>query len=172
MKNVLIKLRSISLICCCYLRIFWTKVTLPFRIPIIYIKRYCAISKIYKESNDGWERHVKIREMDKKDELALEEAKSKTLFISTFSRTSMSAGKFIELQGQYSEAINAQQEFQRNKEELVERLEQLCDCEEINFDEGIKSEIIAWKFETYKTQEELLDWVMRFFEYVYTLDNI
>lgn len=115
---------------------------------------------------------MKIREMDKKDELALEEAKSKTLFISTFSRTSMSAGKFIELQGQYSEAINAQQEFQRNKEELVERLEQLCDCEKINFDEGIKSEIIAWKFETYKTQEELLDWAMRFFEYVYTLDNI
>lgn len=175
MRDVFIKLRVKSSICRLRLKIFWSKITEPFQIAIACIKRYWALRKIDKESVDGWERHVKRRELERKDELALRREQFyllKIQLIGAFFRTSICAGSSAGLQEQPNEVDNFRKEFQKNKEELVGLLEKLCDYDEITFDEKIKSGIISWEFETFETQEALTNWVKSFSEYICTLDII
>lgn len=175
MKDVFIKLRVKGYICRLRLKIFWTKITEPFQIVIACIKRYCALRKINKESKNGWERHVKYRELVRKDELAVQREQFyllKTQLIGAFCRTSICARCCAGLQDQPNEFDNYQKEFQKNKEELVSLLEKICDYDEITFDEKIKSGIIAWELGKFETQEELTNWVKSFSEYICTLDII
>jgi len=171
MKDVFIKLRIKCLICRLRLKNFMAKVTAPFQITIECIKRYWALRKIDKESEDGWEIHVKRRELERKDELALRREQLyllKTQLIGAFFRTRICVG----LQEQPNEVDKSRKEFQKDKDELVDLLEKLCNYDEITFDEQIKSEIISWEFEKFETQEELNNWAKDFSEYICTLDII
>ena len=71
MKDVFMKLRIKLFVCFLHLKFFCFEITKPFRIAISCIERYLVLRKIDKESENGWERHVKIRELDEKDELVL-----------------------------------------------------------------------------------------------------
>ena len=171
MRDVFIKLRAQCFICRLHLKSLVAKITSPFQIAIECIKRYWALRKIDKESDDGWEKHVKRRELERKDELALRREQFhhlKIQLIGAFFRTSICAG----LQEQPNEVDDSRKEFQKNKEELVSLLEKLCDYDEITFDETIKSGIISWEFGKFETQEELTNWVKSFSEYICTLDII
>ena len=95
MKDVFIKLRAKCFICRLRLKNLVAKITAPFQIAIVCIKRYWALRKIDKESNDGWEKHVKRRELERKDELALRREQFhylKIQLIGAFFRTSICAG--------------------------------------------------------------------------------
>lgn len=76
------------------------------------------------------------------------------------------------MQKQPNEVENSRKEFQKNKEELINIVEQLSDYDEITFDENIKSEIIAWEFGKFERQEKLTDWKKSFVEYIRNLDII
>ena len=71
MKDVFMKLRIKLFVCFLHLKFFCFEITKPFRIAISCIERYLVLWKIDKESENGWERHVKIRELDEKDELEI-----------------------------------------------------------------------------------------------------
>ena len=71
MKDVFMKLRIKLFVCFLHLKFFCFEITKPFRIAISCIERYLVLRKIDKESENGWERHVKIRELDEKDELEI-----------------------------------------------------------------------------------------------------
>ncbi len=175
MRDAFMKLRVKCSICRLRLKIFWSKITKPFQIASAFIKRYWALRKIDKHSNDVWERHVKRRELVRRDELMLRREQFcllKTQLIGAFFRTSICAECCARLQEQPNEIDNSQKEFQKNKEELVSLLEKLCDYDEITFDEKIKSGIIAWEFGKFETQKELTNWVKSFSEYICTLDII
>ena len=153
---------------------FWTKITKPFQIAFACIKRYLDLGKIEKESEGRWERHVKIQELKNQDELEVRKSHFSSLkiqIICTFFRTSC-AGSRDELQKQPNEVENSRKEFQKNKEELINLVEQLSDYDEITFDENIKSEIIAWEFGKFERQEKLTDWEKSFVEYIRNLDII
>ncbi len=67
MKDVFMKLRIKLFVCFLHLKFFFVlKLQKPFRIAISCIERYLVLRKIDKESENGWERHVKIRELDEK----------------------------------------------------------------------------------------------------------
>lgn len=171
MGDVFIKFRTKCFIGRLLLKNLMAKITAPFQLALECIKRYWALRKISKETEDIWERHVKRRELEKKDELALRREQFyllKTHLIVAFFRTSIYAG----LQEQPNEFDNSQKEFKKNKEELVGLLENLCNYHEIAFDETIKSGIISWEFGKFETQEELTNWVKIFSEYICTLDII
>lgn len=153
---------------------FWTKITKPFQIAFACIKRYLDLGKIEKESEGRWERHVKIQELKNQDELEVRKSHFSSLkiqIICTFFRTSC-AGSRDELQKQPNEVETSRKEFQKNKEELINLVEQLSDYDEITFDENIKSEIIAWEFGKFERQEKLTDWEKSFVEYIRNLDII
>ena len=153
---------------------FWTKITKPFQIAFACIKRYLDLGKIEKESEGRWERHVKIQELKNQDEFEVRKSHFLSLkfqIICTFLRTSC-AGSRDELQKQPNEVENSRKEFQKNKEELINIVEQLSDYDEITFDENIKSEIIAWEFGKFERQEKLTDWEKSFVEYIRNLDII
>lgn len=171
MRDVFIKLRAKCFIFRLRLKNLVAKITEPFQIAIECIKHYWALRKIDKESNDGWEKYVKRRELERKDELNLRREQFhhlKIQLIGAFFRTSICAG----LQEQPNEVDDSQKEFQKNKEELVGLLEKICDYDEITFDEKLKSGIISWEFGEFETQEELTNWVKSFSEYICFLDII
>jgi len=175
MRDVFIKLRGKFFICRLQLKIFCSKITEPFQAAIARIKLYLELRKIDKESKDRWERHVKIREIDGKNELKFRRNQFnllKTQLIGVFFRTCICAGCHAGLQEQPNEVDNFRKEFQKNKEELVGLLEKLCNYDEITFDEEIKSGIVSWEFGKFKTQEELTNWEKSFSEYICTLDII
>ena len=64
------------------------------------------------------------------------------------------------------------QEFLNKKEELMSLVTELEAYDEITFDEEIKSGILEWEFEQYKTQDEINAWIKCFAEYIGTLDII
>ena len=175
MRNVITKLRLMCSIWRLRLKIFWSEITAPFQIAAKCAKRYSELRKIDKESEDRWERHVKLSELKQKDELELRRSQfflKKTQIIGAFFRTSMNAGCYLQFQENPNDVERYQEEFKRKKEELVSLVEELEKYEEIAFDEVIKGEIFAWEFEQFKTQEEMNSWLKRFAEYIQTLDII
>ena len=98
MKDVFMKLRIKLFVCFLHLKFFCFEITKPFRIAISCIERYLVLWKIDKESENGWERHVKIRELDEKDELEIKRGQFqilKTHIIGAFFRTCICAGAQI-----------------------------------------------------------------------------
>lgn len=175
MKDVFIKLRVKCYICHLRLKILVDKITKPFQVVFACIQRYWVLRRIDKESQTRWERHIKIKELEGKDELSLKIEQFhllRTQLIGAFFRCIICAGSFVILQEQPNDVDNSRKEFQKNKEELVSLLEKLCDHYEIAFDEKINSEILAWEFGMFETQEELNKWVIMFSEYICTLEII
>lgn len=169
MKDVFIKLRINFFICC----FFFKKITEPFQIVIACTKRYFALRKIDAESKDRWERHLKIRELEKEDELMLRKQQFhllRTQIIGAFFRTSICTEICARLQKQPDKVDSFREEFQKNKVELLCLLEKLKDYPEISFSEQMKADITNWDFNTFKTQEDLLGWSKNFSEYICTLD--
>lgn len=169
MRDVFIKLRMKCLIIGLRFKNSISKITKPFQIFIELIKRYWTLRKIHKESNNGWEEHLKLRELERKDELAQRKNQFRLLkiqFIGVFFRTAICS----ELPEQLNEVDDYPQKFQENKEELISLLEKLCDYDEINFDAEIKSAIISWDFGKFKTKEQLANWMKIFSDYICTLD--
>ena len=175
MRNVITKLRMICAIWRLRLKIFWSEITVPFKVATKCAKRYSELRKIDKESEDRWEKHVKLSELKQKDELELRRSQfflKKTQIVGTFFRTSMNAGCFLKFQENPNDVELYKQEFQQKKEELICLVNELKEYDEITFDEAIKGEIVAWEFEQYKTEEEMNGWIKRFVEYIQTLDII
>jgi hypothetical protein len=95
MRDVITKLRMICAIWRLRLKFFWAEITTPFQIAAKCAKRYSELRKIDKESEDRWERHVKLSELKQQDELELRRSQfflKKTQIVGTFFRTSMNAG--------------------------------------------------------------------------------
>lgn len=175
MKDVFSKLQIRGFVCHLQLNILWTKITKPFQIAIKCIKRYLAFRKINKESKDRWEKYVKISEYNNQDDLELRKNQFyllKIQLIDSLFITSACAGNYVRLQEQPNEVDNYQKEFRKNKKDLINLLEKFCEYDEVAFDEHIKSEIIAWEFEKFKTQEERINWVKSISEYIRTIDII
>ena len=176
MRDVFIKLRIKCSICRLRLKFLKAKILEPFLLVLACINRYWALRKINKESKDDrWERYVKIKKLERSDELAIKREQFqvlKTQVIGAFYRTSICTVIYIELQEQSDEIDNSQKDFQKNKEELVNLLEKFCDYDEIIFDEKIKSGIIGWDLEKFKTQDDLNNWTKSFTEYIGTLDIV
>lgn len=177
MKDVFKKLRGTCSICWLDLKILWCKVRpQPFQIASACIKRYFELRKIDKESKDGWEKHIKIKELEGNDKLELRRTQFDALkiqLISAFLKTSIYAESCDRLKELTNEVVeDSRKEFQKNKEELVSLLEKFCEYEEITFDEKMKSGIISWEFVKFETQEELIKWIESFSKYICTLDII
>ena len=176
MRDVFIKLRIKCSICRLRLKFLKTKILEPFLLVFAFIKRCCALIKIDKENkNDRWERYVKIKKLERSDEIAIKREEFqilKTQVIGAFYRTSICTVMYIELQEQINEIDNSRKDFQKNKEELVILLEKFGDYDEIVFDEKIKSGIIDWELETFKTQEDLNNWSKSFADYICSLNII
>ena len=44
---------------------------MPFQLTKKLIDRFLLLNKIEKESKDGWERHIKLKELENQDEFEL-----------------------------------------------------------------------------------------------------
>ena len=175
MKEIITKLRMMCSIWRLRLKLFWAEITAPFRFAAKYAERYSELKKIDEESEDRWERHVKLTELKQKDELELRRSQfflKKTQVIGSFFRTAMNAECFLQFQENPNDVEACKQEFLRKKEELVSLVTELEVYDESAFDEEIKSGILEWEFEQYKTQDEINAWIKSFAEYISTLDII
>ena len=183
MKNVLSKLRIGCFILKMHLLIWWSKITDPFKIVVWGFKRYMLLRKIDKESQDNWERYVKIRKIESKDEFDLRRQQFfslKVQFICTFFRTSMLAGFYAlsqehpnEVDDEFLSKIDGyRDDFKKEKAELIRVVNEIKSYDEITFDEEMESKIIAWEFEDYKTTEEISEMEKRFANYINTLDLV
>lgn len=175
MGDMMAKLRMKFSIWRLRLKFFWTEITTPFRIAAAYAKRYSELKKIDEESEDRWERHVKRRELEQKDELELRRSQfflKKTQVIGAFFRTSMNVSCYFQFQENPTDIESYRAEFLEKKAELVRLVNELDEYSEIAFDEELKKTITDWKFEQFETQEEMAAWLKRFAEYIQTLDII
>ena len=99
MKEIITKLRMMCSIWRLRLKLFWAEITAPFRFAAKYAERYSELKKIDEESEDRWERHVKLSELKQKDELELRRSQfflKKTQVIGSFFRTAMNAECFLQ----------------------------------------------------------------------------
>lgn len=183
MKKVLSKLRISCYILKLRLLILGAKITEPFKIIVLGFKRYMLLRKIDKESQDNWEKHVKIREIENTDEFNLRRQQFfvlKAQFIGAFFMTSMFAGFYAvsqenpnEVDDEFLSRIEGYREdFKNNKAELIKVMNGIKDYDEITFDEKLEAEIITWEFEDYKTTEEITNMEKRFADYIKTLDLV
>lgn len=183
MKKVLSKLRIGSYILKMRLLNLGAKITDPFKIIIFGFKRYMLLTKLDKECQDNWEKYVKIREIENKDEFDLRRQQFfslKVQFICAFFRTSMFAGfyavsqeKAHEVGDEFLSKIDGYREdFKKEKAELIRTINEIKAYDEITFDEEIETEIITWEFEDFKTTEEITNMEKRFADYIKTLDLI
>ncbi len=182
MKNLLGKLRISACILKMRLEIFWSNITAPFKIFIACCKRYLLIRKIYKESEDGWERHVKLRELENQDNFKLRRQEFfilKAQLIGGIFRTGMSASFYILLPEDSNSALDYESKlaeeknsFEKEKAELIELLSKLDNFSEIKFDEELKAEILAWEIDTYKSTEEIRILEEKFANHLQTLDLV
>lgn len=157
------------------LKFFWSEITTPFRIVTAYVKRYSELKKIDEESEDRWERHVKKRALEQKDEQELRRSQfflKKTQVVGTFFRTSMNASCYFQYQENTTDFESYRAEFFKKKAELVRLINELEEYPEITFDEEFKKAIADWEFDQFETQEEMGAWLKRFSEYIPTLDII
>lgn len=164
MKNVLSKLRVYGFILKLRFLICWDYVTKPIKICVFLIKRYLQYQKIDRESEDSWEAYVKKREINNQDEFKVRKAKFlsiKTEFLGSLFKASMFASFYAlaqekpeELSGEFITQMDKyKQNFDQEKNKLVELLKKLSEYEEIKFDSEISKEIIDWSFEGFKKKE-------------------
>lgn len=175
MGDMMAKLRMRFSIWRLRLKFFWAEITTPFRFVAAYAKRYSELKKIDEESEDRWERHVKMRELEQKDELELRRSQfflKKTQVVGAFFRTSMNASCYFKFQENPTDIESYRAEFLKKKDELVRLVNELDEYPEITFDEELKKAITDWKFDQFETQEEMASWLKRFSEYIPTLDII
>lgn len=177
MKDLFAKLRMYGLVWRFRLKLFWSQITTPFLLIAKSIERYKLLRKIDKESENGWERHVKLAELKQKDELELRRSQfylEKVQVICAFFKTSccIEYRQMPEAHVQPDFMESAREEFIKNKDELIDAIRKLEEYEEVTFDEGIKFEILAWEFGQFKTEDELTDWSHRFSDYICALDII
>ena len=71
MKNVFYKNRIRLMALKLRLLYIVSKITMPFRLTKKLIDRFLLLNKIEKESEDGWERHIKLKEVENQDEFEL-----------------------------------------------------------------------------------------------------
>lgn len=169
MKGVLLKLRAKFYILILRSKIFWSKITAPFRIRTACIKRYCVLKKIDANSNDVWEKHAQRLQLQGADELRLKKVQFDCLIAqltNAFLKTTQSTGKPKDVQKESNELDCSIEEFEENKKALLDLIAKVDAYEEINFDEDIKAQIISWNFKRFETQNDLGIWVISFMRYV------
>ena len=71
MKNVFYKNRIRLMALKLRLLYIGSKITMPFQLTKKLIDRFLLLNKIEKESKDGWERHIKLKELENQDEFEL-----------------------------------------------------------------------------------------------------
>lgn len=181
MRNVLSKLRINMMIFNMHIRNLWFNITKPFRVAYEMIKRYNELRKIDLESKDGWERHLRKKELENKDKLELRRTEFfclKAKIIGAFFMTSMSEIVFVVSKEHPEEVIekshleSSKEEFVKNKRELCSLIDELKRYDEISFDSEIDMKIRSWEYEDFETEAELNSWQTKFSEYFSTLDII
>lgn len=169
MKGVLLKLRAKFYILILRLKIFWSKITAPFRICAACVKRYCVLKKIDENLNDVWEKHVQRLQLQEADELQLKKVQFDCLIAqltNAFLKTTLSTGKPEDVQKESDELDCSREDFEQNKKALLDLIAKVDAYEEINFDKNIKAQIISWEFKRFETQDDLGIWVISFMRYM------
>lgn len=178
MRNVLSKLRINMYIFNMRIGNLWFNITKPFRLAYKNIKYCNELRKIYSESEDGWERYLKLKELENKDLLALRRAKFSSLKTDIFCAyflTIVAENVFI-VAKEHPEEVedvrieSSKAEFLKKKQELCSLIDELKEYDEISFDSEIDMKIRSWEFEDFETEAELNSWRNKFLEHFSTLE--
>ena len=148
------------------------KISMPFQVIFKLIKRLFLLYKIDKSSSNNWEQHVKIQNLKDQDELHLQKVNLGVLkeqIIGAFCR-----GTIVATYSLCTEANNLleemkKKEFQGKKSTLLELINELKNYK-ISLPEKIMTELNNWEFDTYSTNEALLEWSERFLSSINTLE--
>ena len=152
-----------------------SKITMPFQLTKKLIDRFLLLNKIEKESEDGWERHVKLKEVENQDKFELARTQFsilKTHIYGAICRTCFSAGVYT-----LSESIPKEnlerlpEEFKSAKQEF---LKLIADFNEyaiygIQFDSALLEQIKTWEIDDLKDQQEVFDWQEKLYSYIENL---
>lgn len=175
MKNVFYKNRIRLMALKLRLLYIGSKITMPFRLTKKLIDRFLLLNKIEKESEDGWERHVKLKEVENQDEFELARTQFSILKTHTYGaifKTCFSAGVYT-----MSESISKEnlehlpEEFKSAKQEF---LKLIADFNEyaiygIQFDSALLEQIKTWEIDDLKDQQEFFDWQEKLYSYIENL---
>ena len=148
------------------------KASMPFQVIFKLIKRLILLYKIDKNSSTNWERYQRIQGLKEQDELHLQKSNLKVLkskIIGAFCRVTIVAtySTYIEANGLLKEM--KKKEFQEKKSTLLELIKKLQKYK-ISLPEEINTELNNWEFNTYSTNEALLEWSKRFLSSINTLE--
>lgn len=178
MKNVFYKNRIRLMALKLRLLYIVSKITMPFRLTKKLIDRFLLLNKIEKESKDGWERHIKLKEVENQDEFELARTQFNILKTHTYGaifKTCFSAGVYT-----MSESISKEnlehlpEEFKSAKQEF---LKLIADFNEyaiygIQFDSVLLKQIEAWNIDDLKDKQELFDWQEKLYNYIESMKMI
>ena len=175
MKNVFYKNRIRLMALKLRLLYIGSKITMPFRLTKKLIDRFLLLNKIEKESEDGWERHVKLKEVENQDEFELARTQFYILKTHTYGaifKTCFSAGIYTMSKSISKENLeHLPDEFNSSKEEL---LKLIADFNEyaiygIQFDSALLEQIKTWEIDDLKDQKEFFDWQEKLYSYIENL---
>ena len=170
MKDVSVKLLILRL----KVQYLLWKIAMPFQVIFKLIERYFVLRKIDKSSQNNWERYLKIQELKAQDELHLQKGNLgvlKAQIIGAFSRVSIVAmfAPYIEANTPVEEM--KKREFKENKSTLLTLIKGLEDYK-ISLPEKIMTELNNWEFDTYSTNEALLEWSERFLSTINSMELV
>ena len=181
MKNVLSKLRVFTFVLKLRLLICWDFLTKPFRIWYFVIKRYLQYRKIDKESATRWEAHIKKRELENQDEFKARRSEFfclKAQFLGALFRTCIESSFYAVTQEAPDEVDSEflakmdeyQQNFEKEKKEVIELLEKISEFQEIDFDSNLKDSIVGWNFNSFDKCDSITEFEQKIAEYLQSLD--
>lgn len=181
MRNVLSKVRWKVKNFNVHIRILWFEITKPFRVAYNMTKHKRELKKIDEEYENGWDRYMKKKELENKDNLEAKQmdfALLKAEILITHFKMITSELVFV-ISKEYPEKTIeegciefSKEEFLKNKKDLCCLINEIKTHYEISFDSEIEMKIKNWTYEEFETREELTSWKDSFSNYLSTLNVI
>ena len=170
MKDVSVKLLILRL----KVQYLLWKIAMPFQVIFKLIERYFVLHKIDKSSQNNWERYLKIQELKAQDELHLQKGNLGVLkeqIIGAFCRVTIVATYSLCIEANNLLEEMKKKDFQGKKSTLLELIKGLEDYK-LGLPEKIMAELNNWEFDTYSTNEALLEWSERFLSSINSIELV
>ena len=125
--------------------------------------------------------HLKKRELENQDEFKARRSEFfclKAQFLGALFRTCIESSFYAVTQEAPDEVDSEflakmdeyQQNFEKEKKELIELLEKISEFQEIDFDSNLKDSIVGWKFNSFDKCDSITEFEQKIAEYLQSLD--
>ena len=140
----------------------WAKASLPFHLVKEIKDRHFLLQKIDRESENNWDRHVKLKEVEAQDDFDKLRAEFGVLKANIFGalfRTNLPAGCYIiaKKEDNKDNMMKFQEYFKASKKDLTSLIASISNYN-IEFDSTLKEKIDAWNIDSYENKDELMAW--------------